>query len=220
MGRRVYERGFWKAKGSGRGSGAMAQPKIGERFSSEMDVLLANFDSAVDTNEGVVDEIDGTDLTDGPVAVNQRRWRRVAWAAGVLVKHVEGLELVNGKVIIRGVLADKLAEVEAERLAQLDLADVPPPRQVREEEIELESETEDEDPDLAVLRVCSSLLIETKLMNRNDADISAHSSMFLPPRPRSPRILKNTTYKLSQATRCWYSIQTFSCPLYHYSRNW
>jgi protein SMG6 len=154
VGRRVYERGFWKAKGSGRGSGAMAQPKIGERFSSEMDVLLANFDSAVDTNEGVVDEIDGTDLTDGPVAVNQRRWRRVAWAAGIFVKHVEGLELVDGKVVIRGVLADKLAEVEAERLAKLDLADIPPPRQVQVEDIELESESEDEDPDLAVLRVC------------------------------------------------------------------
>jgi protein SMG6 len=162
VGRRVYERGFWKAKGSGRGSGAMAQPKLGERFSSEMDVLLANFDSAVDTNEGVVDEIDGTDLTDGPVAVNQRRWRRVAWAAGVLVKHVDGLQLVDGKVVIRGVLADRLAELEAERLAKLDLADTPAPVRVEEEEIELESEDEGEDPDLAVLRVCPSYLFKHK----------------------------------------------------------
>jgi protein SMG6 len=163
VGRRVYERGFWKAKGSGRGSGAMAQPKLGERFSSEMDVLLANLDSAVDSNEGVVDEIDGTDLTDGPVAVNQRRWRRVAWAAGVLVKHVDGLELVDGRVVIRGVLADKLAEVEAERMAKADRMNVPPPIPARVleemEELDLESESEGEDPDLAVLRVCSPLNI-------------------------------------------------------------
>lgn len=161
VGRRVYERGFWKAKGSGRGSGAMAQPKLGERFSSEMDVLLANFDSAVDSNEGVVDEIDGTDLTDGPVAVNQRRWRRVAWAAGVLVKHVDGLELVDGRVVIRGVLADRLAEVEAERMAKVDRMNVPPPIPARVleemEELDLESESEGEDPELAVLRVCPSL---------------------------------------------------------------
>jgi hypothetical protein len=157
VGRRVYERGFWKTKGSGRGSGAMAQPKLGERFSSEMDVLLANFDAAVDTNEGVVDEIDGTDLTDGPVAVNQRRWRRVSWAAGVLVKHVEGLELVEGKVVVRGVLADRLAELEAERIAKQS-----PPVVVRhlpggsDEPAALETDSEDDDPDLAVLRVSPS----------------------------------------------------------------
>jgi hypothetical protein len=135
----------------------MAQPKLGERFSSEMDVLLANFDAAVDTNEGVVDEIDGTDLTDGPVAVNQRRWRRVSWAAGVLVKHVEGLELVEGKVVIRGVLADRLAELEAERIAKQS-----PPVVVRhlpggsDEPAALETDSEDDDPDLAVLRVSPS----------------------------------------------------------------
>ena len=224
VGRRVYERGFWKAKGSGRGSGAMAQPKLGERFSSEMDVLLANFDSAVDTNEGVVDEIDGTDLTDGPVAVNQRRWRRVAWAAGVLVKHVEGLELVDGKVAIRGVLADKLAELEAERLAKLDLADVPAPRNVYEEEIELESEDEGEDPELAVLRVCSSIHFETKLINRNVADISVHLSIPtpipIPPVQPRPRKHQDTAYRLFQATRCLSSIPMSSYLLYRYSQNW
>jgi protein SMG6 len=157
VGRRVYERGFWKSKGSGRGSGAMAQPKLGDRFSSEMDVLLANFDVAVDTNEGVVDEIDGTDLTDGPVAVNQRRWRRVSWAAGVLVKHVDGLELVDGKVVIRGVLADKLAEVEAERIAKE--SPVPVVRPLYEdvqEPVAAQTDSEDDDPDLAVLRVSTT----------------------------------------------------------------
>jgi len=221
VGRRVYERGFWKAKGSGRGSGAMAQPKIGERFSSEMDVLLANFDYAVDTNEGVVDEIDGTDLTDGPVAVNQRRWRRVAWAAGIFVKHVDGLELLDGKVVIRGILADKLAEVEAERLAKLDLADVPPPRQVQVEDLELESESENEDPDLAVLRVCPLDQMKPKLMFRNVADISAHSSMAVPLLPLpNPRRRQSTAYKSFLVTRCWYLIPMSSYLPCRYSPNW
>lgn len=164
VGRRVYERGFWKAKGSGRGSGAMAQPKIGERFQSELDVLLANFDAGnqVDLNEGVVEEIDGTDLTDGPVAINQRRWRRVTWAAGVLVKHVDGLELdvVSGKVVIRGVLADKLAELEAARMAEEDAKLALQNRHretIRPDMVEqdglVESDSEDDDPDLAILRV-------------------------------------------------------------------
>lgn len=164
VGRRVYERGFWKAKGSGRGSGAMAQPKLGERFQSEMDVLLANFDASnqVDLNEGVVEEVDGTDLTDGPVAINLRRWRRVTWAAGVLVKHVDGLELDgSGKVVIRGILADKLAELEAAKMAEDD-AKIASQRKRevgvgRHEQLEvdglIESDSEDSDPDLAILRV-------------------------------------------------------------------
>lgn len=164
VGRRVYERGFWKAKGSGRGSGAMAQPKLGERFQSELDVLLANFDAGnqVDLNEGVVEEIDGTDLTDGPVAINTRRWRRVTWAAGVLVKHVDGLELDDtGKVVIRGVLADKLAELEASKMAEEDAKLVSQTRHreaIRPDIVEVdglvESDSEDDDPDLAILRVC------------------------------------------------------------------
>lgn len=161
VGRRVYERGFWKAKGSGRGSGAMAQPKIGERFQSEMDVLLANFDagSSLDLNEGIVEEIDGTDLTDGPIAVNQRRWRRVTWAAGILVKHVDGLEMEDGKLVIRGVLADKLAKLEAAKMEEEDAKRVIArtreasiPVQVVDDGL-VESDSENDDPELAILRV-------------------------------------------------------------------
>lgn len=179
VGRRVYERGFWKSKGSGhshhsRGSGGMmAQPKIGERFQSEMDVLLANFDAAnpVDINEGVVEEVDGTDLTDGPVAINQRRWRRVAWAAGVMAKHVDGLDLDfdpsgRGRLVIRGQLADKLAELEAARMAEEDLArsKIRPTRdtaasaqrelELLDAEIEVDGlgESDGDDADLAMLR--------------------------------------------------------------------
>lgn len=156
VGRRVYERGFWKAKGSGRGSGALAQPRIGDRFQSEMDVLLATFDSAIDISEGVVEEVDGADLTDGPVAVNQRRWRRVAWAGGVLAKHVDGLSIADGKVFIEGVLADRLSEIEASRLAEEEANKVV---RIRDDALEegdgglAGSEGEDSDPELAALRV-------------------------------------------------------------------
>lgn len=155
VGRRVYERGFWKGKGSGRGSGALAQPRIGERFQSEIDVLLANFDSAIDISEGVVDEVEGTDLTDGPVAVNQRRWKRVAWAAGVLAKHVYGLRLEEGKMIIDGALAAMLAELEAEKPVEEERR--APTAEEFEEEladdlVETDSDNDD-DPELTELRV-------------------------------------------------------------------
>lgn len=117
VGRRVYERGFWKGKSqSGRGSSGLiqAQPRSGERFQSEMDVLLSNFDASVDIQEGVVDEAEGTDLTDGPAAVNQRRWKRVAWAVGVLAKSVEGFEIRDGKVYVEGICGRCIAR-EGER---------------------------------------------------------------------------------------------------------
>lgn len=118
VGRRLYERGFWKAKPAGRGSGAMAQPRSGERFQSEMDVLTADFDSTVDISEGVVDEVEGTDLTDGPVAVNQRRWKRVVWAIGVMTKHIDGLSVHGAEVVVEGALQRRLAEVERVKKAE------------------------------------------------------------------------------------------------------
>ncbi|ORY21103.1 hypothetical protein BCR39DRAFT_474669 [Naematelia encephala] len=162
VGRRTYERGFWKAKGSARSSGALAQPRIGERFQSEMDVLLANFDSSIDISEGVVDEIDGTDLTDGPVAVNQRRWRRVAWAAGVLVKHVDGFRLEEGKIVIEGALAARLAEIAAAKKAEAEEQEALQRRSkvvtaledYDEEVVESDGDGDGDgdDPELAVLR--------------------------------------------------------------------
>ena len=155
LGRRVYERGFWKGKPSSRGSGTLAQPRTGERFQSEMDVLLANFDSAVDISEGVVDEVEGTDLTDGPVAVNQRRWKRVAWAAGILAKHVDGLLLDGGKMIIEGPLATRLEAMEAERQSEAVVEQEPAPLADEDDATEeaIDTDSEDGDPELAVLRV-------------------------------------------------------------------
>lgn len=166
IGRRVYERGFWKAKPSIRGSsGGPAVPRIGERFQSEMDVLLANFDSALDITEGVVDDVDGADVTDGPVAIDDRRRRRVAWAAGILATYVDGFELENGKVVIMPPLATMIEEValakaaDAAKAAQLEAqrraARGQRSRNDDSEPADLESDgedDEDDDPDLAVLR--------------------------------------------------------------------
>ncbi|KAL1405375.1 hypothetical protein Q8F55_009006 [Vanrija albida] len=163
IGRRVYERGFWKAKPSVRGSsGGPAVPRIGERFQSEMDVLLANFDSALDITEGVVDDVDGADLTDGPVAIDDRRRRRVAWAAGVLATYVDGFDLEDGKVVINPPLSTVIEEAalakaadaaEAERVkAQRRAARCNRSHADDPEPADSESEGDDHDPELAVLR--------------------------------------------------------------------
>ncbi len=97
VGRRVYERGFWKQKSghsggnSGRGSSGPAQPRSGPRIQSEMDVLLADHDvTQADAADGLVDDGEGADTTDAPAAITQRRWRRVAWSAGILSSCVPG----------------------------------------------------------------------------------------------------------------------------------
>jgi hypothetical protein len=159
VGRRVFERGFWKTKTNSRGSnGGPAIPRVGERFTSEMDVLLASFDAALDITEGVVEEVEGADLTDGPAAVDDRRRRRVAWAAGTLASNVDGFELEGGKVVIRGSLAATIDAEEARKAREREEEETreavrrarQPPSATSEEDIQ--SEDEDEDPDLAVLR--------------------------------------------------------------------
>lgn len=160
VGRRVYERGFWKGKSpSGRGSSGLlqAQPRSGERFQSEMDVLLSNFDASVDIQEGVVDEAEGTDLTDGPAAVNQRRWKRVAWAVGVLAKSVEGFEIRDGKVYVEGALQEKVKERERrkEEEERREREVLERKRQEREKEeklLGLEMGEESDDQELVDLR--------------------------------------------------------------------
>lgn len=159
VGRRVFERGFWKPKTNSRSSnGGPAIPRVGERFNSEMDVLLANFDAALDITEGVVEEVEGADLTDGPVAVDDRRRRRVAWAAGTLASNVDGFELENGKVVIRGSLAAAIEAEEARKTRERQEEETreyarrgQQPQSAGSEE-DIQDEDEDEDPDLAVLR--------------------------------------------------------------------
>ena len=115
VGRRVYERGFWKTKGSGRGSGGIVQPtpnSAGEWFSSEMDVLLAQFEAGLDLSEGVVDELEGPEAVDGPAAIGVRRWKRVTWAVGVMLRYVDGLDIVEGRLVVQGKLAAMVQETE------------------------------------------------------------------------------------------------------------
>ncbi|KAK4685352.1 hypothetical protein P7C73_g4803, partial [Tremellales sp. Uapishka_1] len=160
VGRRVYERGFWKGKTSissrASGSSGPAQPRMGERIQSEMDVLEAtDVFSLVDASEGVVDEVEGTDLTDGPVAINQRRWKRVAWAAGVMVRCIEGLEVSDGLVEIApgGQLDMTLKELEVEKRKK-ESETIPRMAEVEDEleDLKLMENEQEDDEELSVLR--------------------------------------------------------------------
>ena len=152
VGRRVYERGFWKPKATTTRSSAppppaQISPRGGYKMQSEMDVLLASFEGALDISEGVVDDGDGGDMTDGPVAVNQRRYQRVGWAIGVMLKHVDGIELRDGKVVLEGELAEKVARMqkrEEEEQRRKDLVERARKEKERLDEAELEAEDEDE----------------------------------------------------------------------------
>lgn len=174
VGRRVYERGFWKTKsnstGSGsRGPGGPAQPRQGPTVQNEMDVLTEQDASPDDVMNGVVDDIEGSDLTDTPPAITQRRWKRSAWAAGILIGCVPGLHMSGEgriEIIPDGALQIKISSWEAacRRQAQEEMD-----RLRREEEARGEwaltdsqglamdiadsgSEDEGDDPELADLR--------------------------------------------------------------------
>ncbi|CDZ96423.1 Nonsense-mediated mRNA decay protein [Phaffia rhodozyma] len=100
VGRRVYERGFWKQRSNSptirdqndRWSTAVEGPRSGQVVQSEMDVLQFEVESLtmVDSfQEGIVEgEGDGADALD----LSLKRWRRIAWSLGVFVRHVPGLE--------------------------------------------------------------------------------------------------------------------------------
>lgn len=122
VGRRVYERGFWKVKGnstgSSRGSGGPAQPRQGPRVQNEMDVLTELDTSPDDAINGVVDDVEGSDVTDTPPAITQRRWKRAAWAAGIFLGCVPGLQISAAgqvEIVPDGPLQAKISAWEAER---------------------------------------------------------------------------------------------------------
>jgi protein SMG6 len=122
VGRRVYERGFWKVKGnstgSSRGSGGPAQPRQGPRVQNEMDVLTELDTSPDDAINGVVDDVEGSDVTDTPPAITQRRWKRAAWAAGIFLGCVPGLQISAAgqvEIVPDGPLQAKILAWEAER---------------------------------------------------------------------------------------------------------
>jgi len=228
VGRRVFASGFWKIKGSsqGRGSGGIVQPqpRQGERFGSEMDVLLGDFDSLVDVSEGVVDEVEGTDLTDGAVAVNQRRWRRIHWAAGVMVKHVDGLEIKSGKIVIEGVLKERLDEIERVKKAEEMEREMRRVRikkvedDVAEEDVGTESDDEGGDGELAVLKVCQVVPLGFAVFDviySNIGNIYDHYSIpLLEQNHQEPNVQSNLSSTLFRAILCLSLIPTF-CYLHY-----
>ena len=149
VGRRVYERGFWKAK-SGQS----------QSFESEMDVLNTTFAQSVDLTEGVVQDDNGF-LQSRDVC--EARWQRIRWVVGVILQHVDGLELESGRLIVTGPLESLLnAQEEAQREgAEREAAEAIRKEQGRlaaadDEEIE-EDEDEEDDPEVAALRVSDQL---------------------------------------------------------------
>lgn len=155
VGRRVYERGFWKIKsGSNRSSGGItAQPnQSGERWTSETDVLMAHFEGGVDGSQGIVDAAEGEEV-DGPVEVGRRRWKRLIWAGGVMLRYIEGLEVRDGEVVIeeplKGVVEDKERKKTTEKNEVHSAT-----KSIWDDLDEAEEEGWDgkEDEDLAVLR--------------------------------------------------------------------
>nr|XP_019046379.1 hypothetical protein I302_05123 [Kwoniella bestiolae CBS 10118]OCF25309.1 hypothetical protein I302_05123 [Kwoniella bestiolae CBS 10118] len=151
VGRRVYERGFWKSK-----------PSNGRGSTGKMDVLLANFDPPVGRNleDGIVDDIEGD--TDSASAINSRRWKRVQWAVGVLMKYVDGFEMDGqGKLVTEGTLKERLDELERQKERDREEERRLERRRrdrEREEELEFEfgeidvEEGDEEDEELAALR--------------------------------------------------------------------
>lgn len=221
VGRRVYERGFWKTKIPSRGSGAMAQPtpRSGERFQSEVDVLLANFETSVDISEGVVDEAEGTDMTDGPVAVNQRRWKRVICASGVIAKHVDGFAVGENGVTIEGDLKRRLEEIERVKRdeEEKERARLQARREKErlEELEELDAMASGDEHDVS--RVSFDLTVRRiQLMFRNDEVICATCST---PRVEASEQLRRRCGPC-RAILCSFSIPTSCFPLSTSSSEW
>lgn len=177
VGRRVYERGFWKQKSmSTDRSGARSEgPRSTQAIASEMDVLLVEPEGAdveQSLRDGIVDgETDNADAQD----LTARRWRRVAWSLGVFVRHVPGLDMdVNGrkvKIVEGETLDGKMVAWETERVKAREAieARIRRDEEARGEWAEAESafegadeddysdddDVEEDDPDLKELKVRS-----------------------------------------------------------------
>jgi protein SMG6 len=135
VGRRVYERGFWKIRPStsstSGGRSYAGGPSDGPRHSQaaviacEMDVLSQQVEQLSveqQLHEGIVDDSDGAEAAE----LTARRWRRIAWSLGMVVKSVPGFVLdpdgAGRKVLIAsgGPLQLKLDGWAAERAKLVD----------------------------------------------------------------------------------------------------
>ncbi|KAL7413909.1 hypothetical protein BDY24DRAFT_388530 [Mrakia frigida] len=121
VGRKVFERGFWKQKPQSDRPGPRQEgPRSTQAISSEMDVLQFEPEGAdveLALQEGIVDgETDNADAQD----LTARRWKRVAWSLGVFVRYVPGFGVdLNGRKvkIVEGESLDgKMVGWERERV--------------------------------------------------------------------------------------------------------
>jgi protein SMG6 len=123
VGRRVFERGFWKARAisaAGEVTGGPSLQYTPVEMSNEMDVLLSEHDPlGTDEMEHALDEVGESTGHDYPGSITHRRWKRVAWTANSLVRHVSGLDLnqqVGHGYVLEGSLAQKLSGWKQEEL--------------------------------------------------------------------------------------------------------
>lgn len=180
VGRRVYERGFWKQKASssssyGRSFNGMPDgPKSGPTIQCEMDVLSAQVETLnleQQLHEGIVEgEGEGAEAQELTV----KRWKRIAWSLGMLVKTVPGFTIdpdTGGRkvrIAPSGLLQAKLDGWAEERRLMMEEMQAHKARAVeasRESAIDVdeeedESDGEDEqDEDLKALKVRACLCI-------------------------------------------------------------
>jgi hypothetical protein len=89
-------------------------------MSNEMDVLLSEHDPlGTDEMEHALDEVGQSTGHDYPGSITHRRWKRVAWTANSLVRHVSGLDLNQQSghgYVLEGSLAQKLSGWKQEEL--------------------------------------------------------------------------------------------------------
>lgn len=126
VGRRVFERGFWKA----RSASTKLEPISANGFShahvthinNEMEALFSEHSEEPD-----LDHVEGHSgsLDQLPIgSVNCKRWNRIAWVASILTKMIPGFEVDNDsgrQFHIRGPLAHKLEQWQAEDVKRAKL---------------------------------------------------------------------------------------------------
>lgn len=109
VGRRVYERGFWKLH-----SGGNSEPQ-GESLALTSSAGLEQVDGIVEDDSDSMD----VDQAPEPTDDSARRWKRLRYSAESLAKSVPGLASAGGMALmIGGELQEKVARWTAEREAK------------------------------------------------------------------------------------------------------
>jgi protein SMG6 len=128
VGRRVFERGFWKARAS-HPKASNPLKELSEdidgsqtsRIQNEMDVLLYTSENGLDHGGDNYESPMGvTEHIDAASSVTRRRWKRVLWSMSVITNCVDGLEMDGTskqpvKIVKNGALDRNLQKWEQER---------------------------------------------------------------------------------------------------------